>query len=120
MERRSSFAPTKTPRSFVPCAWKGPYRYKSSVKGCPLWGRRRKSFSTAPDQGGELRRSGGKIHCPGAQERQSARRRRECMEGRRVSRRSVESFGTIAILKGNLAPRQVPFFRVRQAWRAAP
>jgi len=32
------------------------------------------------------------------------------MEGRRVSRRSVESFGTIAILKGNLDRRRIPFF----------
>jgi hypothetical protein len=38
------------------------------------------------------------------------------MGDRRVSRRSVESFGTIAILKGNLAPRQVPFFRIYGPW----
>lgn len=32
------------------------------------------------------------------------------MEGRRVSRRSVESFGTIAISKGIPAFRRSPFF----------
>ena len=38
------------------------------------------------------------------------------MEGRRVSRRSVESFGTIATLKGISAFRRSPFFRIFGPW----